>query len=259
MVMSIPLQEKFFFKGLWTSTVDDIILTTAIRMKSIHGWDGKLIPIEVFFEASYAIHTKLGCQLTPDEIKERMQLLELRYRISKAVVATTGARWEVKKYYVVANEAVWENIFKYHPFAEAYFHCDEPEFSRLAVVFGMEDVKVEEAKDVIVISDSTEILPPPVVPTVTPVSDPDEVNSPLLTVVGQVRRKLFDEDLDSLDRESNNGHRPHNYSPSSSVELGPKVKDPKFHRLLKQPTPPVCSPNASSSASWSPFGGYRKH
>ncbi|KAG6436119.1 hypothetical protein SASPL_101003 [Salvia splendens] len=228
-------------------------------MKSVHGWNGKQVPAEVFFEASHAVQTKLGCQLTPDDIKERMQFFELRYRTFKAMVATYRVTWEVKDHFIQADEAVWKKIFKHHPFAAAYFHCDELDFSRLAIVFGMEDVKVEEVTNVIVISDSTEILPLLFVPTITTPTDPDEVNSPLITVIGSVRRKLFDEEGDSRDRESNNGHLPPYYSHPTSVKLDSKLGNPKLGNLVKQLTPPACSPNAYSSASWSPFGGYRKH
>ncbi|XP_042000801.1 uncharacterized protein LOC121750345 isoform X2 [Salvia splendens] len=257
MSMSIPLQAKFFFKGLWSPSVDDVILSTAIRMKSVRGWNGKQVPAEVFFEASHAVLTKLGCKLTPDDIKERMQFFELRYRTFKAVVATYGVTWDVKDHIIQADEAVWKKIFK--PFAAAYFHCDELDFSRLAIVFGMEDVKVEDSPNVIVISDSTEILSPRFVHTITTPTDPGEVNSPLITVSGSVRRKLFDEEGDSRDRESNNGHLPPYYSPPNGVKLDSSLGKPKLDDIVKQLTPPDCSPNVYSSASWSPFGGYRKH
>ncbi|XP_042049259.1 uncharacterized protein LOC121794922 [Salvia splendens] len=200
-------------------------------------------------------------EITPDDIKERMQFFELRYRTFKAVVATYGVTWEVKDHFIQADEAVWKKIFKHQPFAAAYFHCDELDFSRLAIVFGMEDVKVEDSPNVIVISNSTEILAPPFVPTITTPTDPDpdEVNSPLITVIGSVRRKLFDEEGDSGDRESNNGHLPPYYSPPTGVKLGSSLAKPKLGNLVKQLNPPTCSPNAYSSASWSPFGGYRKH
>ncbi|KAG6399463.1 hypothetical protein SASPL_140944 [Salvia splendens] len=162
-----------------------------------------------------------------------MQFFELRYRIFKAVVETYGVTWEVKDHFIYADEAVWKKIFKHHLFAAAYFHCDELDFSRLAIVFGMEDVKVEEVTNLIFISDSTEIPPPPFVPTITTPTDPDKVNSPIITVIGSVRRKLFDEEGDSRDPESNNGHLPPFYSPPTSVKHDLKLGNPKLGNLVK--------------------------
>lgn len=42
------------------------------------------------------------------------------------------------------------------PLARAYYHDEEPIYSKLACRFGMEDVKLEDATEVIVISDNTE-------------------------------------------------------------------------------------------------------
>lgn len=110
--MSIPLQDKFFYKGLWTPSVDDVILSTAVKMKAVHRWNEKQVPAEVFFEASHDVQTKLDCQLTPDDIKERMQFFELRYRTFKTLVATYGITWFVKDHFIEANEAMWKKVFK---------------------------------------------------------------------------------------------------------------------------------------------------
>lgn len=40
-------------------------------------------------------------------------------------------------------------------FAQAYYHSDEPEFNKLAILFGDNKIKVEKEKTIVLLSDST--------------------------------------------------------------------------------------------------------
>ncbi|KAG6385391.1 hypothetical protein SASPL_154226 [Salvia splendens] len=60
---------------------------------------------------------------------------------------------------IVAPEDVWVKILEKNPFAEAFYHKEDPAYSKLTCLFGLKDVKVEGAKEVIIISKNTEALP----------------------------------------------------------------------------------------------------
>ncbi|KAG6407784.1 hypothetical protein SASPL_130782 [Salvia splendens] len=90
-------------------------------------WLGTDVPDQVLFKAGVRIECELGCQLTRTDLKDRVQALEIRYHTFKALVAFPRVRWDFK----------WKFI---HPDVVAYYYQDEPEFLRLASLFGLDDV-----------------------------------------------------------------------------------------------------------------------
>ncbi|KAL1560226.1 hypothetical protein AAHA92_10466 [Salvia divinorum] len=162
--------------------------------------------------------------------------LETRYHTFKEVVGTTGTCWDRHQNFVVAADCVWAEIFKKNPFAGAYYHKDEPEFYRLATIFGLDDVKEEDAHTVIVISDSSGDGNPIPVHCATPSKDQDEVNSPAFADEPKVRRKLFLSDESSNDCESSNAKAICHLAPCRGGGLERKMKNNPPRR--SQPTPP---------------------
>ncbi|KAL1559486.1 hypothetical protein AAHA92_09823 [Salvia divinorum] len=81
---------------------------------------------------------------------------------------------------VNATDCVWTKILKNNAFAGAYYHHDEPQYSKITCLFGMDDVKVESAKEVIVISVSSEKLSPEDSSCYEVGGDTEEVNSPAI-------------------------------------------------------------------------------
>lgn len=143
---------------------------------------------------------------------------------------TSGAHWTGEQKFVSAAHSMWSEIIKVmtttssrmhirayvyiiiaylsysqkNPLAAAYYYRDDPKFTQLAIVFGLEDVKQEEVQMVIVISDSSLAGNPVSVHYATPSEDPVEVNSPVFADVSKVRRKLFIDEESSDDCESSN-------------------------------------------------------
>ncbi|KAG6406465.1 hypothetical protein SASPL_134067 [Salvia splendens] len=159
----IPAQSTFFYSGKWNVEMDYLLITTLIENRNGHGRDDATFP-------------------------------------NYALVATPGVRWEYVDKLVVASEAVWKGVLMLNPFAGAYYRRDEPHFNELATIFGYFDVKVEEATEVITLSDNTEIVV--ITDTVEPNApvrgrvhvmdeDLDEVNSPAPGAASRVHRKLF--------------------------------------------------------------------
>ena len=85
------------------------------------------------------------------------------------------------------------------PLAGAYYHAEEPLYSKLACLFGMDDIKIEEAT-IIVISDNTEKVKGKDLSFYD--FGEEEVNSPAGLPPRSVCCKLFDDDTLVEDRES---------------------------------------------------------
>ncbi|KAL1540979.1 hypothetical protein AAHA92_25257 [Salvia divinorum] len=148
---------------------------------------------------------------------------------------------------IIAIDMVWKEILKKTPFAGAYYHKQEPESHRLAILFGMDDVKLEEEREIIVISDTTEHIVADGDAGESNTVDTEEVNCPNMPPLTRARCKLFDESSEVLDRESTNETARNTYVVHSSIELVKKFGTPvsKYH----SPTS-----HASCGASNSPLG-----
>ncbi|KAG6394734.1 hypothetical protein SASPL_145324 [Salvia splendens] len=190
MAMNIPLQDRFLYQGNWNPRMDHLMLSTIKRFRDNACWEGSDIPSWVLNECELAIQGELGVKLTISKLSDRLTELQSRYHTFKEVVHTTGATWLPRQNFVMADDCVWVEILK-NTFAAAYYHRDEPEFNLLASLFGLDDVKEEDAPTVIVISDSSPTRGNPIpIKYASPSEDEDEVNSPAFGAESKVRRIL---------------------------------------------------------------------
>ncbi|XP_041993312.1 uncharacterized protein LOC121743961 isoform X3 [Salvia splendens] len=148
------------------------------------------------------IEDKLVVQFDEFELVDRVDSLHTRYLTFKELCKQKGVQWVPETRAVIAPDCLWEKICKKNYLAGAYYYNDEPEYTQLACLFGMDDIKLEAVKEVIIISDTTEKLSSEQ-PSCYEVPDGnEEVNSPNVIPPANVRRKLF-VDLDGpSDRES---------------------------------------------------------
>lgn len=133
--------------------------------------------------------------------------------------------------------------------ARAYYHHEEPMFSKLACLFGMDDVKPESETGLIVISDDTEKLHSELHLGNVGAID-EEVTSPALFPRPYVRRKLFDEELPTTDMESSTAVH------TRSVKDGTFRKPPP--RMLA-PAGQLCVSPLGSSCGSNSFNGLLPH
>ncbi|XP_042023814.1 uncharacterized protein LOC121771089 [Salvia splendens] len=133
--MIIPPQNAFFYKGRWNPRTNELVLDTAIRMRSDHPWPEDNIPETVAFEAGATIEREIRVQLTPIEVNQRQMIMHAPYLTFKDVVTTTGTCWVPDMQLVVVDYTVWQEIIKTHPFAAANYHRDEPEYEKLCILF----------------------------------------------------------------------------------------------------------------------------
>ncbi|KAL1560316.1 hypothetical protein AAHA92_10538 [Salvia divinorum] len=167
--MNFSPQAMYLYKGKWTLEVDTILVDTLLRLKQETGWILKEFP-------SYFLLT------AAKEIEEKEE------------------DFPSKK--VVAPEAAWERVCKKNPLAGAYFYHEEPHYYKLACLFGMYDIKMEEEKEVIIISESSEDKEDGEPSCYEIGSVCEEVTSPIVKPVVYARRKLFVTDEETVDRES---------------------------------------------------------
>ncbi|KAG6427852.1 hypothetical protein SASPL_112099 [Salvia splendens] len=253
--MNIPRQAQFLYKGLWTPEGDDVLVNTLIRLKNETMWTLDEFPSYFLLTAMREIERKLGMTYTEWDLKARVKIMLLRYRTFKEVNAHRGTHWNRPEKIVTADDDVWKEIFEKNSYARAYYYEHEPIFNELAMLFGMDDVKLEQqSPTVIVISDTT---------VVEPYGDGDEeVNSPAIFPTFKVKRKLFVDEDGASDRESTN------QPPNPLINAGADVvvvnrvaksnKYPTNSALVQAGgTPQRASPITSSCASSSPAAWWR--
>ncbi|KAL1564377.1 hypothetical protein AAHA92_06728 [Salvia divinorum] len=136
------------------------------------------------------------------ELSNRVEALRNRYTTFKELMAQDGAYWDFPSKKVVAPEAAWERVCKKNPLAGAYFYHEEPHYYKLACLFGMYDIKMEEEKEMIIISESSEDKEDGEPSCYEIGSVCEEVTSPIVKPVVYARRKLFVTDEEAVDRES---------------------------------------------------------
>ncbi|KAG6389135.1 hypothetical protein SASPL_150594 [Salvia splendens] len=200
--MAIPPQADLFYKGKWSPACDDALVDCLIMLKEERDVSNTVYPSWFLLTASDWIKNKVSVVFSELELNDRIQMLRKRYYTFKAVLRLRGAYWNPQMKTVVAPQESWDNMLKMNAFAGAYFYEEEPIWARLACVFGIDDVKIEGQKEVVVISDCTEEIGADEVAVAANVGGDEEVNSPLVFPGPQVRRKLFDADPLPNDRES---------------------------------------------------------
>ncbi|XP_042006892.1 uncharacterized protein LOC121755637 isoform X1 [Salvia splendens] len=154
--------------------------------------------------AQQEVAAKMSIQVTESEIKQGLDFMKLRYDIFKRL-QDDGASWDVGAAFVRASDDLWATILQRTPFAGAYYHRDDPYFSKLACLFGLGKVKKEEDVEVVLISDRTEKVSADE-PSCYEITRCDaEVTSPTIFPPRTVCRKLFPEDDEPpTNRESTN-------------------------------------------------------
>ncbi|KAG6396875.1 hypothetical protein SASPL_143033 [Salvia splendens] len=200
--MNIPPQASFLYNGAWSPETDTILVDTLLRLKREMGWVLKEFPIYFLITAGREIEKRFGVRFLEEELSARVQALHTRYLTFKEVVRQPGARWDFPTKSVTAPENVWQKLCTRNPFALAYYHEEEPHHRKLACLFGMDDVKVEDEKEVILLSDGSVTLSHDE-PSCYEVSRAmEEVNSPVVIPPVTARRKLFAGIEEPEDRES---------------------------------------------------------
>ncbi|XP_047957397.1 uncharacterized protein LOC125203145 [Salvia hispanica] len=210
--MTPPNQASYLYHGVWSAATDSIVLDTMLTMKKETRWTGNNFPSWFLMTAAQELQTRMGIVVTEEELAKRMVIMHRRYRVFKAVVRTFGAQWDQDNKIITASDELWEKIMKYDWFVGAYYHHDEPEWTKLACLFGLGDVKVEHEvegqrqNEVVIISDDTVKVPTgePYINDTNEVNE--EVNSPAIPHPLPVRRKLFD-DPPPTDNESTTDKR----------------------------------------------------
>ncbi|KAL1558852.1 hypothetical protein AAHA92_09267 [Salvia divinorum] len=193
------------------------------------------------------------------DLTDRIEVLRVHYRTFKEVLGHCGAYLDMPSKCVITNDALWEKIFKKNSFTGAYYYHDEPQHSKLACLFGMDDVKVEGEKEVIVISYNTEKLPTDDPSCYEVGEGNEEVISLAVFLPLIICHKLFNEETEPTDRE------PIMEMNIYFIDVGP---DGQLRTRLEMgrafPKPPIVkqeqdghstrSPHASSCSSNSPIG-----
>ncbi|KAL1545736.1 hypothetical protein AAHA92_22425 [Salvia divinorum] len=259
MSLNIPTQSVFLYKGKWTSRIDDLLITTTMRVKCDHPWPGSEVPSRVVFEVGSVVEKELGVKFTLLELSHGYLVVEQRYLTFKQVVAWLGTSWLTSVKLVVADDSLWKKIFQVHPFVTAYYHRDEPEFYKLVVLFGWDVVKAEGMHDTIVILDSVEDVQQPNIVNENVADESGEANSPLLKATAPVRRQLFCDDVNSLDHESTNVPRKYDHIPSADGGLAGRNRNSLPRRPIWASPATNHSPGVKSTASWSPFAAHQKN
>ncbi|KAG6412167.1 hypothetical protein SASPL_124837 [Salvia splendens] len=249
----IPTQATFFYRGKWNASMDTLLLSTMIKLRTRSRSNDDYLTDTVLNEACKVINLRFATEITCADTVSCLELLRVRHQNFNEVVSTPGVRWDLDEKLIVADDATWKFIFRTNPLAGAYYYQDEPKYSRLTTMFGLHDVKKEKSREAITISDTTELIvitdsPVPYATTrgkrVPSPTDPGEVNSPFIDPCTLVRRKLFDE--------------PSTYTDQMSPSMAGGVvgsMDPTRYLPVKQL---YSSPKGSSCASWSPAAPSRK-
>ncbi|KAG6400976.1 hypothetical protein SASPL_137821 [Salvia splendens] len=250
----IPTQETFFYRGKWNASMDKLLLSTMIKLKTIFSSTDDSVSPSVLNEACKVINLRFEPTITCADVVSRLELLRVRHKTFDEVVSTPGVRWDLDEKIIIADEETWKFMFRTKPLTGAYYYRDESEYGRLTTVFGNHSLgKKPTSREVIAISDTTEVI----VITDSPVpnapvrakhahspADPDEVNSPFVIPSKMVCRKLFDESSNNTDQGSSS--RAGGYA----GRMDPPLLFPGKHVYS--------SPKGSSCASWSPAASLRK-
>ncbi|KAL1559562.1 hypothetical protein AAHA92_09893 [Salvia divinorum] len=163
-----------------------------IRLRDVSNWSGCIIPTHFLMEASDIVYETLRIHFSRDELYDRLQCLENRFRSFNVVLAIPGVVWDEKPNTMAASDDIWRSIFKHDKIAGAYYYKGEPEYRNMPILFGYATIKSEVEKTVVIISDTTR--------EIIHISDNDdaehslstEVVSPVFVPKPKSKCKLFD-------------------------------------------------------------------
>ncbi|KAG6407789.1 hypothetical protein SASPL_130787 [Salvia splendens] len=148
-------QHEYFYHDGWTPEMDSIILSSLLREKKAHNFEGIVIPVEFLYEAEATLEEDIGVRVNRDDIYNRLLFLERRYRSFKGIVEHAGTRWDKPSNKVFASEKTWAALLKASEFLGAYIVDGEPEYKQMQMMFGGEGLQLENNEDVITIFDTT--------------------------------------------------------------------------------------------------------
>ncbi|KAL1556769.1 hypothetical protein AAHA92_12349 [Salvia divinorum] len=127
MSYNLPNQSYFLYEANWTPTLDSLLLRTMIKLKLACNWDGTVFPSHFILEAKAVIEHELGYTFEWSDLYDRLYFLEKHYKIFKELC---------------------------NPLVGAYYRHGDPAHHELAELFALHNVKVEEEKTIIILSDS---------------------------------------------------------------------------------------------------------
>ena len=107
--MIIPPQAAYLYYGNWTAEVDEIVLTTIIKLKGATRWTLPDFPNWFLLTAQQEVRTNLDIHFTEAEIKQRLDFMKLRFETFNSTLGE-GASWDVGAAYVRANDNLWMAI-----------------------------------------------------------------------------------------------------------------------------------------------------
>ncbi|KAL1562981.1 L10-interacting MYB domain-containing protein-like [Salvia divinorum] len=243
-------QNDYLYQGVWTHELDNLLLSSILREKQLHKFEGTVIPVEFLYEAEATIEEDTCTCVNRDDVYNRLQFLESRYRTFKSLVEHPGTRLDSMSNKVFATEKTWTTILKKNPFAGAYTNNGEPEFKLLQKLFSGEFNVREKSIETIVLSDNTIDLN---------LFDGEDRGKAHVTGEdvslknkhkGKLHpRKLFDESAHHLDRESTNAEEVLAYK-RDPIEEFERLE--KYHGFNNDPTRTIDSSNSSFCASSKP-------
>lgn len=112
LIMNIPPQYVFLYKGKWTPPLDTLMLSTIISSRDDARWQGNDIPPSVVDAYGRALKHEFGIDFSSTELSNRPQVLHSRYYTFKEVTRTSGVYWAGEYNFVSADDSVWSEIIK---------------------------------------------------------------------------------------------------------------------------------------------------
>ncbi|KAL1549117.1 hypothetical protein AAHA92_17256 [Salvia divinorum] len=219
--------------------------------------------LDLLKQVASVIVAELGLTFTWRELYERFRFFEHRYRAFKLVLDTDGVSWNFNTNLVFGAEPIWENLIQMNKLTTAYYYVGDPEFARLAQLFGPSSVKKEGGTQVVVISDDTAPVGQQTAPHLRsrlPASPTIQVSesvySPITMDATKLRRRLFDEEGQNVEDGSTNEAPKVFYVPNHEGDLVPRCatnnnsKKPAKKSLLPSVSPHGSSCGSTSTAAW---------
>ena len=105
-------QDEYLYHGIWTAELDNLIVSSILREKQLHQFVGFVFPPEFLYEAEATIEEETGIRVSRDDVYNRLQFLERRYRTFKSLVDHPNTRFEPSSNKIFASGKTWTAILK---------------------------------------------------------------------------------------------------------------------------------------------------
>ncbi|KAK4428967.1 hypothetical protein Salat_1196700 [Sesamum alatum] len=135
-------QENYFYTSTWTRRHDNTFVQ-ALYNEALRGEVQNLRRINnrSLVNAGSVMKARFGREFKLFVLRRRLLRLQQRYNTFRRILDTPGVVWDVGRNRLEVQNNVWEAICQEDPFANAYFHQGEAQWSRLEIIFG---VKVDD-------------------------------------------------------------------------------------------------------------------